>query len=638
MAPKPVHLAFRANCAVSFPPRLQSNQQPPFHIPMKRTATSRENSRLLTIVTAVVVIGVLYFGRVVFMPLALAILFAVLLTPVVSFLERLKIPRVLAILLVVVLLFGFAGFMVWETSQQFGNLADQLPTYKQTLEDKITFIKGSGNRSFNKASNAVSELTKEISAPAPGSQPADGSKKAGNGPGSSTARPLPVQVVPPANPLESVENLLGPLATVLIILVFTIFILYGREDLRNRLIRLASRGRLNVMTQAMDEATERINRYLFLQLLVNVCYGLIIATSLHFIGIPNAALWGVTAAVLRFLPYVGPPLAALMPILFSLAVFPGWHHTVLTAGVFFVLELVVSNFVEPPLYGSHIGLSPLAILVAAAFWTLIWGFPGLVLSTPLTVCLMVVGRYVPDLGFLNILLGDEPVLSPSAQYYQRLLASDQTEARRVLEQCLKGNNFEEVCSSVIIPALGLAERDRHQNELDEDSQTFIYQSTREIVEEIEIPSPDETATPDSPATPETRHVANNSLVLCIPARDDADEVVASLLARILVFRGRNAQTIPLGSTAETLAQVREAHPDLVCISALPPFAINSTRSLYANLRAQFPALNIAVCLWQFDGDLQKGRTALRLVQGHELFTTLPQVLQFIDSLDLVPTP
>lgn len=601
---------------------------------MKRTAISRENSRLFTIVTAVVVIGVLYFARIVFMPLALAVLFAVLLTPVVSFLEKLKIPRIFAILLVVVLLFSLAGFMIWKTSQQFGSLSDQLPTYQQTLEDKITFIKGSGNRSFNKASNAVNELAKEISGAQPGSPPPDGSKRAVPALGSSSARPLAVQVVPPANPLEYVENLLGPLATALIVVVFTIFILYGREDLRNRLIRLASRGRLNVMTQAMDEATQRINRYLFLQFLVNACYGLTIVATLHFIGIPNAALWGICAAVLRFLPYVGPPLAALMPILLSLAVFPGWQHALLTAGVFFVLELVVSNFVEPPLYGSHIGLSPLAILVAAAFWTLIWGLPGLVLSTPLTVCLMVMGRHVPDLGFLNVLLGDEPVLSPSAQYYQRLLASDQNEARQVLEQCLKEKNLEEVYSSVVIPALALAERDRHRNELDEDSQNFIYQSTREIVEELGVPL-EEVLPSDPSIAPAVHPATNNPVVLCIPARDDADEVVATLLARLLVIRGRNARTISLGPTAEILAQVREARPGLVCISALPPFAANSTRSLYVNLRAQFPDLNIVVCLWQFEGDLQKERIALKLVKGHELFGTLPHVLQYVASYDPV---
>src|SRR5208282_4052945 len=328
-------------------------------------------------------------------------------------------------------LFGLLG---WRSSQQFVDFTDQFPTYKAVLQDKIHFLKGSSSQSFNKASDTVKELETEMGAPDSGPSPANQTRKTPAALGSSSSRPLAVAVVPPTNPFQSVENLFGPLATSGVVIIFTIFILAGREDLRNRLIRLASGGRLNLLTQALDEATQRINRYLLLQLAVNSGYGLVIFTALHFIGIPNASLWGVAAAILRFLPYVGPPLAALMPVFLSLAVFPGWGHALATAGLFLVLELIVSNVLEPLLYGAHLGLSPLAILVAAVFWTLIWGFPGLVLSTPLTVCLVVMGRYVPSMSFLNIVLGDGPALPPHAQYYQRLLAADQNEARQVLEQ------------------------------------------------------------------------------------------------------------------------------------------------------------------------------------------------------------
>ena len=573
------------------------------------------------------------------MPLALAALFSLLLLPAVAFLEKLRLPRVLAILVVVAALFGLVGLVIWKTSQQFTSLTDQLPTYKKTLEDKIAAVKGTSGGSLTKASTTVNELEKEISAPAPASAMEGEPQK--SRPSATTARPLPVQIVPPANPLESLENLLGPLATALIVVVFTIFILYGREDLRNRLIRLAGRSRLNVMTQAMDEATQRVHRYLLLQLLVNTGYGLVIAIALHFIGIPNAALWGIAAGVLRFLPYIGPPLAALMPILLSLAVFPGWRHALMTAGLFFVLELVVSNFVEPLLYGAHIGLSPLAILVAAVFWTLLWGFPGLVLSTPLTVCLVVIGRYVPGLGFFSVLLGDEPPLTPQAQYYQRLLAGDQSEARQVLEQCLKEKSLEEVYSVVLIPALGLAEVDRHRNELDESTENFIFQSTREIIEELEelprkVSKEEATEAAKEVAAEAASDIAQEPVtatrglrVLCIPARDEADEVVAILLTRLLELRGHYAESIALRPVAEMLAEVKNANPDVVCISALPPFALNYTRSLYAKLRAQSPELRIAICLWQFDGDREKVRTTLRIIDRHELFTTLPNVLKQI---------
>jgi predicted PurR-regulated permease PerM len=372
-----------------------------------------------------VVIGCLYFARVVFIPIALALLVSLLLTPVITFLERIKLPRLLAILLVVVSFVGLAGLIGWESSQQFIDLTNQLPAYQNNLDDKIRALRGYRSQSFNKAAVAVEDLEKQVATAVPGSPATNEIGKAAPRRGSLPSQPLAVQVVPPANPLESALQMLGPLATAAIVIVFIIFMLMGREDLRNRFIRLAGGGHLTVMTQALDEATRRIHRYLLLQLMVNAAYGLVIGIGLHLIGIPNASLWGVAATMLRFLPYIGPPTAALMPILLSLAVFPGWYHALATTSLFVVVELVVTNFVEPRLYGAHVGLSPLAVLVAAVFWSLIWGFPGLVLSTPLTVCLVVMGRYVPSLRFLSVLLGDEPVLSPESQYYQRLLASDQ---------------------------------------------------------------------------------------------------------------------------------------------------------------------------------------------------------------------
>ena len=479
----------------------------------------------------------------------------------------------------------------------------------------------------------MKELGKEIGSVDPGSPQENGTKKPPATLGSSVSRPLTVEIVPTNNPLESIEEFLGPLATAGVVIIFTIFILAGREDLRDRLIRLAGGGRLYLMTQALDEATQRINRYLFLQLLVNAGYGLAVFTALHFIGIPNATLWGVSATILRFLPYVGAPLAALMPIGLSLAVFPGWHAALLTAGLFVVLELIVSNFVEPLLYGAHLGLSPLAILIAAVFWTLIWGFPGLVLSTPLTVCLVVIGRYVPSLSFLHVLLGDEAVLPPHEQFYQRLLSSDQNEARQVLEQYVKDKSLEELYSSVVIPALSLAEQDRHRNELDEKTESYIYKTAREIIGELSDRTPEQVR---EGTTENSIEVISNELestgpldVLCIPARDEADDVVGMLLARLLVRRGHKAQSISIATTAEMLAQVAKLEPRTVCISALPPFAVNHVRALYSKLQTQSPDLHIVVCLWHFEGNSQRAAIRLKLRRGHQLFTTLAQVVHHI---------
>ena len=600
-------------------------------MPAIRASSSSETSRLLGMVTAIVVVTTLYFARVVFIPLALALLFTLLLTPLVTFLEKIWVPRLLAILIVVVGLAALLGVLGWQTSQQFVDLTGELPVYRKTLVDKIHSLRGPGSQRFNNATDTVKELEKEIGTVAPGSATATDSRRTPPVLGSSSTHPLIVEALPSTNPLQSVQNMLGPLATIGVVIIFAVFMLMGREDLRNRMIRLAGRGHLKVMTEAIDDATRRINRYLFLQLVINSSYGIVIGLALRLIGIPNASLWGAFAGILRFLPYVGPPMAALMPVVLSLAIFPGWHHALLTAGLFVVLELLVANFIEPYAYGTHIGLSPLAILVAAVFWTLIWGFPGLVLSTPLTVCLVVMGRYIPSLGFLAVLLGDEQVLPPQAQYYQRLLAGDQSEAKEVLDEFLDKHSLEELYDSVVIPALSLAEQDRHRNELDEATQEYIYGSTTEIVEELAAASPVEAADVSPGGAShlfETRNKdADHVEVLCIPARDEADAVAALLLSQLLVRHGHAAQCIPIGSRVEMLAHAGELHPQVVCISALPPFAVGHAQALYARLLAQSPKLEIIVCLWHFEGDAAKNAARLKLAKGHALFTAIPEVLQ-----------
>jgi hypothetical protein len=408
------------------------------------------------------------------------------------------------------------------------------------------------------------------------------------------------------------------------VVIFTIFVLLGREDLRNRFIHLSGGGRLKVMTQALDEATRRVQRYLFLQSAVNAVFGVIVGVGLYLIGIPDAWLWGLVAAVLRFLPYVGAPAAAAVPILLSLAIFPGWGHALGTMAFFFSLEVIVANFVEPFLYGTQVGLSTLAILIAAVFWTLIWGFPGLILSTPLTVSLVVMGRYVPSLNFLKVLLGDEPEISRPDLYYQRLLASDQNEARQVLEQYLEGKSLGELYSEVLIPALSLVEQDRHRNELDEATLNFIMQSTREFVEEIGDLNGVSAGAGES--------VVSNgraSSVVCLPARDEADELVGLLLSQLLQNDHIECHSVPAGTSSEMMSAISALNPDVVCISALPPFAIEYARNLYLKVGAQFPDVDIVICLWAYGGDLDKMHRRLKIVDGHRVLVTMPDVIEHV---------
>ncbi|MGA9885603.1 MAG: AI-2E family transporter [Candidatus Acidiferrales bacterium] len=591
----------------------------------------RGDARLLGLATTVVVIAALYFARIVFIPLALAILFALLLTPPVTFLERLKMPRILAVAFLVGALISVAVLAMWQIAPQFADVTDKLPTYEKAVQEKIHILKRSSSERLNKASQSVAALEKAIT---PTITPASGERKSTSSRRRlSSSSPPAVEVVPPESPLESMRTVLGPLATGGIVMVFAVFILLGREDLRNRLIRLVYGGRLNVMTQAMNDAVQRINRYLFLQLVVNSAYGVLVGIVLHFIGIPDAPLWGLAAGILRFLPYIGVPLAALMPIVLAVAVFPGWSHALFTAGFFFVLEMIVANALEPLLYGAHVGLSPLAILVAAVFWTLIWGLPGLVLSTPMTVCLVVMGRHIPSLGFLDVLLGNEAALPPHTQYYQRLLAGDQNEAKQIVELYLMENSREALYSELMIPAMSLAEEDRHRGHLDPQTEQFINQSTREIIEDLADSPGDDESVPEPADVHADVEMSNHIDVLCIPARDDADDIVAALIAQLLQAQGQKSQSLPIGTRAEMLSQVRDLKPAAVCISALPPLAINHARELYAKLRMEFPALAIVVCIWNMESDPQKMAARLRLSRHHWYFSTVSDVLRHFAAIN-----
>lgn len=604
-----------------------------------RPNASKDLFYLLAVVVAVVAIATLYFARIVLIPFALALLFTFILTPVVKLLERIHFGRIPSALLVVLLAVGACGGVGWTVAKQFSEVVNQLPDYRANIKTKLTSLHWSSHHELDNASQTMTEIGKDLAAAPTAARAGDSglTHRTLIRP-TPEPKPVPVEVVKsPELPLESMQNVLGLLASALIVLVFTIFMLIRREDLRNRLISLAGDGNLQVVTQTLDDASARVSRYLLLQFVVNTCYGIFIGVCLHFIGLPGALLWGVIVGTLRFLPYIGPPLGGIMPLLLSLAVFDGWTRPLIVLGLFVFTELIVSNLVEPLLYGIHTGISSLAILVAAIFWTAIWGPIGLVLSTPLTVCLLVVGRHVPRLRFLQILLGDEPALTPDSRFYQRLLAMDHREARQVLEKCLEGKTLEELYDSVLIPALSLAEQDRHENRLEDANQKFICQSTRELIDEFWEPRSEEraTAVDDGEAGGASRIAAwrdrQSQKIVCVPARDEADEIVAIMLAQVLETAGHRAQSIPLGTASEMLAHVKEEKPDVVCISALPPFAIPHVRSLYAKLRAQDEKLRIVVGLWNFSDDPLKVNRRLGLAEGARAFTTLAEIRQELEG-------
>lgn len=612
-----------------------------------RSNPAKDVYHLLAVVVAVVTIAALYFARVVLIPFALAVLFTFILTPVVRLLERAHLGRAFSSLLVVLLTLGTCASLGWGVSKQFGQVVNELPSYKLNIKEKLASLHWSESHVLHNASETVTEISKDLAAkPAPSSsdsaQTLEATPSANNRP--ATARqPVPVQVIsPPSLPLESMQSILGLLARALIVVVFTIFMLIRREDLRNRLISLIGHGHIHLITQTLDEASSRVSKYLLIQFLVNIGYGIFIGMGLYFIGLPGALLWGVIVGILRFLPYIGPPLGGIMPLLLSMAVFDGWSKPLLVLGLFVITEVAVSNLVEPMLYGAHTGISSLAIVMAAIFWTAIWGPIGLVVSTPLTVCLLVVGRHAPQLRFLHILLGDEPPLTPESRFYQRLLAMDYEEAREVLQKCLNEMSLEELYENVLIPALGLAEQDRHQNLLQDENERFISQSTRELIDELWEPRNGETALESEGVRGETtlRAVAPDSTrslnILCVPARDEADEIVGTMLAQLLQRAGHQAECLEVGSAEHMLAQIPKQKPDLVCISALPPFAIPAVRALYGRMHGQNPDQKIIVGLWHFSGDSTKLARRLALRDDSRAFTTLAEVIHEAQEMSAMP--
>ena len=438
-------------------------------------------------------------------------------------------------------------------------------------------------------------------------------------------RPIAVQVTqPPADAPQYLRTIIGPLTGVLettaMVIVFTLFMLVKREDLRNRVIHLAGQGQLTVVTEALDDASRRLSRYLLAQFVVNTAYGALFGSAAYLIHIPHAILWGVLGGLLRFVPYVGTPIAAAFPIFMALAVFPGWDHAALMVGVFVVLEVIVANVVEPWLYGAHTGISSLAILVAAVFWASLWGPVGLILSTPLTVCLILMGRYVPQLSFLEVLLGDEAVLPVEAHFYQRLLALDQEEARDIGQAFLKEKPVGSFFDSVLIPVLTRLEQDRHLDSLETAKASFVSQGIRELIEEIGDRAgegPSNELAPAALFAQESNAVEpcdNNALaglrIVCVPAGDEADELVALMAEQLLKRAGCQVHCLPVANRANLVDAVATENPQVALISALPPFSAGRARSLCRLLRSRRPDLRILLGVWGFEGGVAKARERL----------------------------
>ena len=572
-------------------------------------------------------IAVLYLAREILIPLALAITLTLVLTPAVGWLQKLHIRRFPAALLVILVLTAAVTGISYVIFNQVVQVATELPSYQENIDNKIRALRMRDSGALSRAAKSVEKLGKELDTvqetPAP---PTERAARV-----NTPANPLPVQVIQaPPSALVYLRDLtrpfLAPLAVLGIVLVFTLFLLVEEADLRNRLFRLAGMSRLNVMTQAMDDATKRVSRYLMLQFLVNAGFGALCGLGLYFIGVPYAALWGTVAALLRIVPYIGSIVAGLLPLVLSLAVFDNWLQPLLVFVLFTTIEVITANLLEPRLYGAHTGISSLALLLTTVFWATLWGPVGLILSTPLTVCVVVLGRHVPHLSFLHILLGDQPALEPQAHLYQRLLAMDEQEARAVIEAYRGENSLLQLYDAVILPALTMAEQDRHKGALDPEREEFLFLSLREVLAEY-------SGSAQNASVESVNHrptLAASGRMLCFPAHDEADEIAAAMLAQLLEQAGQATVSFPVGtSSGNMLDLVAPTANDVFCISSIPPFAFSHARTLNRQLRAKYPQTKILIGVWGFTGEIERALQRFQPMPPDKFVSSLAEALEYL---------
>jgi predicted PurR-regulated permease PerM len=580
--------------------------------------------------SAILVIAILYWAQEVLVPIAIAILLTFVLSPIVSALERLGLGRIPAVAIGTILALAILLGTGWFVAHQIGGLANELPQYRRNIRAKIADL-----RDFKKggALEKVEETVEDVKSELGKSTPT------GKG-------PPPREVVVAAEEESGfwpIPLATGPiverLAAVGLVLVLVVFMLIQREELRNRLIRVLGYSRLTVTTKALEEAGHRISRYLLAQLLLNSGFGIAVAAVLSLIGVPYAVLWGFMAIVLRFIPYVGPWLAAIMPTALSLAHFPGWTIPLLVIGAFIVLELTTNLLLEPLLYGESAGVSEIAILVMAAFWTWLWGPIGLVLATPLTVCLVVFAKYVPEMTFVTVLLSDLPALEPHVNYYQRMLADDQDEGEEIVKDYLENHPEVELYDDVLIPALSQAKADRRRGHLSERDEAAVYQGTRATLEELDERRR-EKASSDQEDGARGHHPSESIVsVLGLPADGKGDEVALLALERISDSARCKIEVVAGDRlAAEMVALVEERQPRLVCIGALAPGGLAHTRHLCKRIRARFPDVKILVGRWGPYGDLEQSRGSLESAGADRIASTLQEARdQLLPLISLEPS-
>jgi len=554
-----------------------STVEPPAAAPSPR----QPRPVLIGLATVTLLVAIFARAQAVLVPLALSVVVAFALSPAVKRLER-SLGRSVAVALVVLVSLAAVSGFGYLLERQLVDLSTSMTKYAESMQRKVVALRGQGGGGLAGLSKSVDRLVRTLDEQVVEDRGA-----------------RPVRVVPAeATTLERIEGTLAPvlepLARGLIVLVLVIFLLLKHEDVRDRFIRLLGRGNVTLTTRTLDEAGQRIGRFLTNQLAINGSFGLVVALALLGIGIPYAPLWGFVAAVLRFIPFVGTVFAMVLPAALAFAQFEGWWQTLATLGLFLGLDLLTAYVVEPVVIGAKTGVSTMAMLISAIFWAWLWGPVGLVLSTPLTVCLVVLGKHVPRLQFLGVLLGDEPALEPELVLYQRLLAGDEEEAQEILEKGFDSMPRGQVFDDIVVPALLLAGHDRTRNEIGDADHQFVVRTTRALIDTFPNPNRAASSAPDTASAGGAR-APTPRRVLGVSARSVTDEIIWEMLAQL--FDPKRVAVQSVGSAylaSEVTTTAATEAPDLICVVSIPPGGLAQARYICRRLRAKLPDTPIVV--------------------------------------------
>jgi predicted PurR-regulated permease PerM len=568
--------------------------------------------------TVVVVVAVLRLAQDLFIPLALAVLLTFVLSPIVARLQRWHFNRLIAVLLSLCLALALMGVVGDVIFGQFSDLGHQLPQYELHLREHIAHLRGFLRGGITDSLDALDRLAGQIERLSPLA-------------GSSAGVQKVMIVQPRASLLELAKDVVGPLVKplgwALGVMVLVAFMLLRLPDLRERLIRLLGPRNLQATTAALDDAAAGVSRYLLSQLLINAWTGLWVGVGLALLNVPNPGLWGALTLVLRFIPYVGVWAAGAMPLALAFAAFDDFMHPLIVVGIYGSVELFNYAVLEPWLYAARTGVSPVGLLLAAAFWTWLWGIAGLLLSVPITVCLVVMGKYVPQLEFFEVLLGDEPALEPYQQLYQRLLTSNRDEADVLLEGVLRESSLREVCDTCIVPALRLLEADIARGALKPVRRRSVLDHFQQWVDEML----------DDLQRSNSRGISWQSpSVLCVPAEDEGDAIIAKLLAAVLIHQGISARVVVPERMEEEIETAMASGLQAVVVSALPPDAIPPARALVRRIHARASALPVVVGLWGLERDLDRAAQRLGSVDVRVFETRVGTCADEIERLRQTP--